>query len=148
MIFLLIKRKVSGVLIENTLRNNVFEYAVIGIGVNVNQTSFGDSTATSLSLMRGAELVREDVFIRLIKSLDHYYTLLQQRCFEELKNAYMNKLIGVNQLMTYRKGENTFKAEIVDIEKDGRICLLTKQGVQKYAFKEVIFEELKLSNNN
>ena len=34
------EKKICGILIENQFKGNNFEYAIIGIGLNVNQTNF------------------------------------------------------------------------------------------------------------
>ena len=42
--------KICGVLIENTIRGNRIEYAIIGIGININQTNFEHPNISSLKM--------------------------------------------------------------------------------------------------
>jgi len=43
-------RKAGGILIENVLRGNNWQWAVAGIGININQTAFGDTAGRAVSL--------------------------------------------------------------------------------------------------
>lgn len=42
------QNKLCGILTETKIRNSMYEYIVIGIGINVNQTNFDTPNATSL----------------------------------------------------------------------------------------------------
>ena len=45
-------KKISGILIENTLRETSIRSSIVGIGININQTDFTDAiNATSLALL-------------------------------------------------------------------------------------------------
>ena len=52
-------KKVAGVLIESAIKGRQLQHAVIGVGLNVNQTTFSVPTATSLHLMLGCEVERQ-----------------------------------------------------------------------------------------
>ncbi|MGI9137851.1 MAG: biotin--[acetyl-CoA-carboxylase] ligase, partial [Sediminibacterium sp.] len=43
-------RKAGGILIENIVRGNIWTWAVIGIGVNINQTQFSNDAGNPVSL--------------------------------------------------------------------------------------------------
>ena len=45
--------KIAGILIENAVRANQIEWAIVGIGLNVNQTKFLTADATSTKLENG-----------------------------------------------------------------------------------------------
>lgn len=44
-------QKICGILIETQAESKVFDYLIIGIGLNVNQLEFAQSNATSLGLI-------------------------------------------------------------------------------------------------
>lgn len=77
---LLIKdRKFCGILTELSTEGNRVRYAIVGIGVNVNQDAFPDElreSATSLRLETGKEWSRVDITAALLKSLDREYRAL------------------------------------------------------------------------
>jgi BirA family transcriptional regulator, biotin operon repressor / biotin---[acetyl-CoA-carboxylase] ligase len=70
-------RKVCGILAEMNAEATRVRYIVIGIGINVNQSSFPkDLPATSLRLVTGSEWSRVELAGALLKSLDREYRAL------------------------------------------------------------------------
>src|SRR5579859_3220398 len=70
------RKKVCGILTEISADSEQLRYAVIGIGINVNQHSFPPeiaALATSLQIETGKEWPRADLLIALLKSLETEY---------------------------------------------------------------------------
>ena len=66
-------RKCGGILVESALDAEMLRYVVIGIGINVDHTSFPQelvSLATSLRLQSGRPLAREPLLAALLRCLD------------------------------------------------------------------------------
>jgi BirA family biotin operon repressor/biotin-[acetyl-CoA-carboxylase] ligase len=67
-------KKVCGILAEMNAEATRVRYLVVGIGINVNQSSFPkDLAATSLRLATGSEWSRVELVGALLKSLDREY---------------------------------------------------------------------------
>jgi BirA family biotin operon repressor/biotin-[acetyl-CoA-carboxylase] ligase len=70
-------KKVSGILVETTLRGNEVQYAVVGIGVNialdVHSVEGLADIATTLNIEAGKPVDREPVLRQLIHELDTLY---------------------------------------------------------------------------
>src|SRR5580658_7989993 len=69
-------RKFSGILTEMHAEPDRMHYAVVGIGINVNQTKMPpglEDIATSLRMETGKIHSRLEVLIRLLRHLDRYY---------------------------------------------------------------------------
>lgn len=69
-------RKFGGILTEMRAEPDRVHYAVVGIGINVNQTRMPpdlDGIATSLRIETGRLHSRLDLLIRLLRNLDRYY---------------------------------------------------------------------------
>jgi BirA family biotin operon repressor/biotin-[acetyl-CoA-carboxylase] ligase len=71
-------RKVAGVLVEMRAQPRAPHIAILGIGVNVNQSSeeFSEAIrdrATSLAIIHGCEIDRTAVAISLLRRLDDSY---------------------------------------------------------------------------
>jgi len=69
-------RKFCGILTEMHCEPDRIHYAVIGIGLNVNQPKMPDSLAeiaTSLRMESGRMHSRLDLLVRLLRNLDRYY---------------------------------------------------------------------------
>ena len=75
-------KKVSGILVENTMRGNQVQYAVVGIGVNialdVHSVEGLADIATTLNLEAGKPVDREPVLRQLLYELDTLYVAAGQ----------------------------------------------------------------------
>jgi BirA family transcriptional regulator, biotin operon repressor / biotin---[acetyl-CoA-carboxylase] ligase len=130
--------KAGGILIENIINGNKWQWAVVGIGINVNQLFFTDesSKATSLRLITRKEydiikLARElhtDVIGRLNK--------LRTISPEELSGEYNRVLYKKDQKVRLKKGSMAFETTIKGVTTDGQ--LLTYDVMERsFGFDEV-----------
>ena len=75
-------KKVSGILVENTLKGNEVQYAVVGIGVNialdVHAVEGLSEIATTLNIEAGKPVDRELVLRQLLYELDSLYAAARQ----------------------------------------------------------------------
>lgn len=72
-------KKFCGILAELSTNGDRVRHAIVGIGINVNHTSFPDDLvdlATSLRMASGKEWPRLDITAALLKSLDREYRAL------------------------------------------------------------------------
>ncbi len=69
-------RKISGILVETAVEGEQLLYAVLGIGVNLNQQDFPGElkeTATSLLIESGRRVEPDEFLSRLTDRLEHWY---------------------------------------------------------------------------
>ncbi len=133
-------KKITGILIENTISGMHLKYSVIGIGLNVNQESFPkEINATSLKLETNHESDRNKILNEVLVSIEKYFLLLKERKFEQLKKEYIANLYRYNTDADYKKEEQIFEGKIIDIDVVGNLMLETKNGIEKFAFKEISF---------
>ena len=67
--------KISGILIENILKNNEIAASVIGVGLNVNQTNFpGLPQASSLKLATGRDFNLDELLKRITDEFEEKLT--------------------------------------------------------------------------
>lgn len=133
------KRKICGILIENTLSGSHIKDCIIGIGLNVNQTVFLSDAPnpTSMALESGHEWEREDV---LQSVLTHFGTMLNNWDAEAIRTSYRQQLYRREGSHPYRDTNGPFEATLLQVEDDGHLLLRDTTGqVRRYAFKEIIF---------
>ena len=131
-------KKVTGILIENTLSGNTIQWSVVGFGINVNQRKSEFTKATSVFQETNQELALQTVLEELIFSLEYYYQTLKSGRKEDLKSEYLQHLFGFRQIRKYRS-EYEFQGEIVGITGSGKLMLKSNKGLQQFDFKEVEF---------
>lgn len=144
-------RKLSGILVENTLIGSRVAYSIVGIGLNVNQTAFTSNAPNPVS-MRQITGVEYDV----PALLDDYLEVLaqwQNAPAETLREAYLAHLYRRTGLHPYierevslaptaiaRHADGAFLAEIAGITPQGELLLRRESGEEKaYHFKQIRF---------
>lgn len=133
-------KKVSGILIENTLRGDKINSVVMGIGINVNQAVFDLPQATSLIQEAGKEVNLQQLFTLLCENIEQHYLKLEAGSKAELHALYLQKLLGLNQTRAFADAEGTFSGIIRGITTSGELQIEKESGqVRHYSFKEVTF---------
>ncbi len=131
-------KKIAGILIENSLKNNSIEYAVIGIGINVNQKGFASPVATSLALESNLDFVLDEQIESLLMLIEKWYLKLKQNR-SEIKNSYLQKLYWYHEQRVFEDIEGEFEGTILGVDQLGRLVIDTSSGQRVYDIKEVKF---------
>jgi BirA family biotin operon repressor/biotin-[acetyl-CoA-carboxylase] ligase len=132
--------KIGGILIENLVGSKGWEYAVVGIGLNINQREFSSPQATSLSLVTGSSYPLEELFKLLITHVEQAYLALKKGKRELLKQEYLRHLYLLNQWAQYRVGEQTLEGKIIGLSEMGNLLLELPSGQQQsFGIKEITF---------
>lgn len=140
-------RKICGILIENSLREEWTISSIIGIGLNVNQTEFDITlpNPVSMSLITGETYDLHEILGQLLES------------FESLWDTYLNKPEGsadINHMYHQKMWRKDVAAEYVDcisgrrfnavikgVDDKGRLLIHDQQEdkVKEFNFKEISF---------
>ena len=131
------RKKICGILVENSLSGGRVAASVIGIGININQTEFPQiANATSLSLATGRKYALEDC----LKAFMTVFESLQPK-LENLPDAYTSRLFqkGVQaRYIDYLRDGQEFTGTIQGVTPDGRLKIITDAHEERlYRFKEV-----------
>ena len=94
-------KKICGILTEMGVRDGKIDYAVIGVGINVNIREFPEETvdkATSLYLESGKEFDRSQIPGLVMEAFEKYYEKFAATCdLSGLKEEYESILANYNQ---------------------------------------------------
>ncbi len=135
------KKKIAGILIENTLRESTLQSSIVGIGINVNQLDFTTKQATSLALLTDKEFELMNVLERLCEFFEVRYLQLKANKLEGIDNGYLERLYKLNQWASYSSEETKFEGKIRGVSKIGRLKLELRSGEMKeFNLKEIVFE--------
>lgn len=130
--------KICGILIENSISGSFFNYAVCGVGLNVNQENW-DLPATSLSLLTGSNHDLSEVLESLLACMEARYLLLRSGMVDPLRTDYLEKLYWRGESRRFQIGENEVEGTIENVDDQGR--LIVQIGGEHRAFipKELRF---------
>ncbi len=117
-------RKAAGILIENIVQGSEWKAAVVGIGININQTDFEglEKKAVSLRQITG----RQHEPLVLAKELCTYLS----NAYEKMQNApaeisasYKSLLYKLNETVRLKKGSRVFEAMVKDVTALGELVV-------------------------
>lgn len=135
------EKKIAGILIENAIQNANIVTSVLGIGLNVNQTTFLSDAPNPISLVQITGQTH-DAKSLLDAICDNIISLYNDRKnYPSLKECYFQSLYRKEGFHSFETAEGyQFEAKIDTIHQDGQLVLLIKGGYKKsFYFKEVRF---------
>lgn len=113
-------RKAGGILIENSFREKEWQWAVTGIGININQTQFPASIKKAVSLKQitgrafDAQLLAED----LCGFLDKAYNTMAA---DNIINEYNRALYKRGEIVKLKKDTAIFETRIREVNESGEL---------------------------
>jgi BirA family biotin operon repressor/biotin-[acetyl-CoA-carboxylase] ligase len=119
-------RKIAGILIENSIRSNgSWQWAIIGIGINVNQEIFSQELPNPISLFQITQEKKEPA--TLAKSLCLWLTTELNNLFEkgpqDLLEQYQQYLYKRGEICQFSRAGASFSAIPTGITPNGELLL-------------------------
>ena len=137
-------KKVCGILTEISADEIQVRYAVVGIGLNVNNdfTSHPDleSIATSLQAESGRKISRLNVLKALLEELDYHYQLLATGRADDVRKAWEQHALILGKRVTVSSGDETVTGLAQGIDADGHLILIDENG----AAREIVSGDVSL----
>jgi BirA family transcriptional regulator, biotin operon repressor / biotin---[acetyl-CoA-carboxylase] ligase len=117
-------RKAAGILIENVWQGNDWKFAVVGIGINVNQTNFGELGLKAVSLKQITAKYFEPVVLAkdLCKILEEKFQLLASNP-SSIIEQYKSHLYKLREKVKLKKDNRVFEAEFEDVSNTGQMVV-------------------------
>jgi len=133
---LLDRKKFCGILTEMNSEATQVRYVVVGVGINVNQTTFPgelQSIATSLRMSSGTEYSRLQLCAALLKSLDREYrNLLEQPgAHDSILQRFAERSSSVNGVRVGVDENGGFEGTTEGLDSRGFLQVRTAQGVRR-----------------
>ena len=137
-------RKAGGILIENIISGQKAPdgkrtwTSIVGIGININQTSFPAELPNPVSLRQITGRAFDTALLakELCSLLDTRFRQLTDDGFADIFHAYSSHLYKKNQFVRLRKEGRVFEAKIVGVSLEGK--LMTQHRLeQEYSFTDV-----------
>jgi len=131
--------KLAGILVEATMNATAFMTAVVGIGLNLNQTEFFSDAPNPISLKQvtGRDYDISSTIASVCNQILRRYD--SSIDYKKLHEEYLSHLYRFNEYHRYQlpTGE-IFEARIIDVDKTGLLILEDKTGLKSsYEFKTI-----------
>lgn len=128
-------KKTVGILIENVFRGSQWSYAIIGMGINVNQDTFPEHlvNATSLLIESGLGYELKEIITDLRAGILNQLQGSDGGSFEKVRQVYNENLFGVGTFRSFRLStdEDPFEAKVLEVDAEGMLVLQTQEGLLK-----------------
>ncbi len=137
-------RKITGVLIDHSIKDGMLARSGVGIGINVNQTEFEDwlPNPTSMALETGTEYDRREVLDRFYGRLMERYDMLKRGRRDEIAAQYHEKIYRLDTPAHFAIPgvEGRFTGIIRDVEPGGELIVEDITGHKNtYLFQQISF---------
>jgi len=122
-------RKIAGILIENTVTHDLIDSTIIGIGLNVNESTFPSSlpAAVSLYMATGKRHDTGELLDRLAFLLEEHLNRAEKDT-DALRKEYESLLYRRGEESSFRTGSGEITATITGIDRWGRLLLTLPDG--------------------
>jgi BirA family biotin operon repressor/biotin-[acetyl-CoA-carboxylase] ligase len=137
------KKKVAGILIENSIRIDRISSCIVGIGLNINQQVFISDAPNPISLSQITGIIYnlEESLSDVCSKIDARYQQLCNGKFKQIDADYIDVLYQRGSWCDYSDENGDYNGQIIGVDKIGRLKIETKDGkINKYHFKEVVFK--------
>lgn len=131
-------KKLAGILIESKLSRNNIEYIIIGIGINVNNSStevIDEDLKKRIISMK--EVIHRTIDVKKVLSkLLHYFDKFYSMILEEggitnLIRMYKKHSLVLKKRIKIVCADATILGQVLDITEDGFLILKTDKGIKK-----------------
>ena len=132
--------KICGILIENIFSGNRMLTSVIGIGLNVNQTTFNDlPNVSSLKSLTGKTFNLDQLLVELQSVLKQTFFELDEKGAFEMQKKYENVLFRKDKPSTFKdKDGNLFMGFIKGVSNEGKLVVTLEDDIKKeFDLKEI-----------
>lgn len=133
-------KKIGGILIENSIKNQEEVQSIIGIGINVNQTQFEHlPQAASLALLENTIFDKMILLEKITNQLKFNLERLGRVGEDFYWNLYHQKLFKKDVVSTFENTMgNRFVGKIIRVSKEGKLEVLLDDDIQaSFDIKEI-----------
>lgn len=136
-------KKLGGILIENMISGKKYQNAVVGIGLNINQTEFGTDLINPVSLknITGHFFNIDDLLLEFLSEFENRYLQLKGTQWKNINEEYNKRLLFFDEEHLFKDFlGKSFLGKIIGINPVGKLIIDNYRGEYKeFDFKEIEF---------
>lgn len=125
-------KKIAGMLINNTIQGKEIMFTVVGIGININQQTFGHDVLNPTSLWHylSTDLKLDYCLKNVLSHIEKRYRQLKDNDSYQINFDYKKALYRLNDFNLYKYKETVISARITGVNEYGQIKLIQKDGAE------------------
>ena len=134
-------RKLAGILINSTIKANMMDVSIIGIGLNVNQTQFQDwpTHPISMKMITGQTYDLQPLLEQIAEHITKKVELLKNNP-AIIEQDYLKRLFRYRTWAEYEVGGKVLRLLMTGIDPFGRLMLVDEHQVStSFDIKEIRF---------
>ena len=135
-------QKIGGILVQSILEKASMKYAILGIGLNVNQTLWPAELPNpiAMKMVDGNDIPLEEVRQLLYQKLEYRYLSLKRAKYKELLEEYLELLYKKDVFSNFDQDGKQFMGTIRGIDEEGRLVIEMPNGTFKnFRFRSIRF---------
>lgn len=123
-------RKTAGILIKTAIQKDRMKYAIIGIGINVNQEQFPEHLPNATSIIQHTKTKTDlnSAIRRFLEIYLHRYEMLMNNKIEEIDRDYLGALYRFGQRSEFEYEGKRIHASICGVNEYGWLQLSMDDG--------------------
>jgi BirA family biotin operon repressor/biotin-[acetyl-CoA-carboxylase] ligase len=126
-------KKVCGILTEIDAEIDRINFAIVGIGLNVNNTLPIDFSkyATTLRQERGSKVSRVQLLRSILKSFDEQYEKLARGKYDDIRKNWLSFSQIIGKHVRVHEGSIRLEGIVDDVDEDGSLILKNDDGIHR-----------------
>lgn len=116
-------RKAGGILIENSIKGTHWKWAVVGIGININQERFNKFLPNPVSLQQitGKNYNVIELTEKLYHCVMKKVNKISSNSIDKILKEYNGHLYKLNEVVKFKKGNAVFKTTVNGVSATGQL---------------------------
>ncbi len=138
-------KKLAGILVESSIKNNTLEYLVIGIGINLYGNIIDENIkniATTIEQETNVKVNKEDLVVRIVNKIYEYLNDFDNSNFMDI---YISSSFVIGKYVDLNMHGNKYKVCIKGITKKGELIIINNDIEQIVSSGEItrmiVYEE-------
>jgi len=123
-------RKAAGLLIDTIFRGTEWNFAVAGMGMNINQVRFPETSRKPVSLRQITGRVHDPLELtkRFLQLLQEELEFHRNAGSEAVLERYNQHLFGIGKETRFQKDNIVFTSTVIGVNSANQLCLKTPAG--------------------
>lgn len=124
------EKKIGGILIENSIKNNIIEYIVIGFGFNIITSPSNLKYKTTRILDYQKKIEPDIIFMKLVEMFEMNSVNNLLTSFEKIKNEWLSFSKDLGKEIRFFHNNSYINGKIVSVSNEGELKIKTNNDLK------------------